>query len=170
MAFSLTIETHQLDKPILQSLTSTGETTALHSVGYTVCSDDGRKFVYAYNDSSGIAAVAGAPCVFFITTTDTAKGLGYFAVTPDVSDGATHAVGAFLSVLADASYGFIQTEGLLVDAPVTDGANGEIAASDPVGATADLLWTKITAGGTVKTGGIALMAGASGFGNIQLTS
>ena len=168
MAFSLTIDTSDLDKPILQSLTSTGETNPKHTPGYTVLAEDGRKFVYVYNDSSGIAAVAGAPCVFFITTTDTAKGLGYFAVTPDVSDGGLISVGAYLAILADAKYGFVQTEGLLVDAPATDGANGEIAASDAVGATADLLWTKITVGGTTETGGVALMAGATGFANIQL--
>lgn len=168
MAFSLTIDTSDLDKPILQSLTSTGESNPKHTPGYTVMSEDGRKFVYVYNDSSGIAAVAGAPCVFFPTTTDTAKGLGYFAVTPDVSDGKLVSVGAFLSILADIKYGWVQTEGLLVDAPVTDGSNGEISASDAVGATADLLWTQITVGNTTETGGIALMAGASGFANIQL--
>lgn len=168
MAFSLTINTSDLDKPILQSLTSTGETNPKHTPGYTVMSEDGRKFVYVFNDSSGIAAVAGAPCVFFPTTTDTAKGLGYFAVTPDVSDGSEASVGAFLSILADVKYGWVQTEGLLVDAPVTDGSGADIAASDAVGATANLLWTKITVGGVVETGGVALMAGASGFANIQL--
>jgi len=168
MAFSLTINTRQLDKPILQSLTSTGEATAKHQVGYRVVSDDGREFMYIYHDSSGIAAVAGAPCVIFPTTTDTALGLGYATVTPDVDDGALEAVGAYLSIMTDTYYGWIQTKGLLVDAPCTDGAGADVAAGDPLGATVDLLWTKITVGGTTGTGAIAKMAGASGYANVHL--
>ena len=168
MAFSLTIDTADLDNPILCSLTTTGSASALHRPGYKTNCADGRTFMYVYNDSSGIAAVAGAPAAWFITTTDTAKGLGYACVTPDLSDGGLCSVGAFLSILAETYYGWIQNRGLLVDAPVSDGAGAEIAASDAVGATTDLLWTKITVGGTTETGGVALMAGSSGYANIHL--
>jgi len=168
MAFTLTIDTADLDNPILCSLTTTGSSTPLHRAGYKTRCADGREFMYVYNDSSDVAAVAGAPAVWFITTTDAAKGLGYACVTPDVSDGSESSIGAFLSVLTDTYYGWIQTRGLLVDAPCTDGAGADIAAADPVGATANLLWTKITVGGTTETGGIALMAGSSGYANVHL--
>lgn len=163
MAFSITMETSKLSGPILQALTSTGSATALHEPGLIITSEDGSAFQYVKCDSSGVAAVAGAPCVFAQTTTDSG-----FVVTPDVSDGSTAASGAFLSVLADGYYGWVQTKGLLVDAPATDGAGANVAAGDPVGATTDGVWTKITVGGTVETAGIALMAGSGGFANIRL--
>lgn len=162
MAFSLTITTMDLDKPILQALTSTGVASPVHDAGYTVRSTDGREFEYVQHDSSGVAAVAGAPCAMAQTTTDTA----YRLVTADVSDGGSVAYGMFLSVLADTYYGWIQTKGLAVDAPCTDGAGAEIAAGDPLYAT-DSKWTKATVG-TNHVKAIALMAGSSGYANIMV--
>ena len=164
MAFSLTISTSQLDKPILQSLTSTGVANALHQDGYTVRSVDGREFQYVQFDSSGVAAVAGAPAVVALTSTDTA----YRLVTADVSDASLTRAGAFLSILTDTYFGWIQTKGLLVDAPCTDGAGTDVGADDALGATADSLWTKITVGGTTDTSAVAVAAGSGGYANIML--
>lgn len=163
MAFAVTINTSQLDKPILQSLTSTGVATAVHQPGYTVCSDDGRVFQYVEFDESGVAAVAGAPCVFANTTDD-----NEFVVTADVSDGTLVPVGCFLSVLTDTYYGWIQREGFVKDAPVTDGAGADVSAGDPLGPTADSLWTKVTVGGTTAEGATALENSSGGVGNIML--
>jgi len=163
MAFSVTIATRQLDKPILQSLTSTGVATAVHEPGYTVTSDDGRVFKYVCFDSSDVAAVAGAPCVIAQTTADDT-----YVVTADVSDGSLVAEGAFLSVLTDTYYGWIQTKGFMKDAPVTNGAGADVGADDPLGATVDSMWTTVTVGGTTSTKAIAPEASASGIGNIVL--
>lgn len=160
MAFSLTITTNQLDKPILQSLTSTGVATAVHPTGYTVKSDDGREFMYACNDSSSVAAVAGAPAGLANTSSDTA-----YVVTPDVSDGGSVAVGAFLSVLADTYFGWIQTKGILVDAPAS-GNQTELVAGDPLYCI-DANW-KYGVVGTNHIKAVANYASASGIGNITL--
>lgn len=165
MAFTVTCETRQLDKPILQALTSTGVATAVHEPGYTVTSDDGRVFQYVEFNSSSVAAVAGAPCVWAQTTGDDG-----FVVTADVSDGALNAIGCFLSVLTDAYHGWIQRAGFVKDVPITDGAGADVAAGDPIGATADSLWTKITVGGTTTTAGNATEASSSGVGNIMLNN
>jgi len=165
MAFSVTIETRQLDKPILQALTSTGVATAVHEPGYTVTSDDGRVFQYVQFDSSSVAAVAGAPAVAAQTTSD-----NEFVVTADVSDANLVGIGAFMSVLTDTYFGWIQRAGFMKDVPITDGAGADVAAGDPVGATVDSLWTKVTVGGTTPESANATEASASGVGNIMLTS
>ena len=164
MAFTVTCLTRQLDKPILQALTSTGVATALHEPGYTVTADDGRVFKYVNFDSSGVAAVAGAPAVYALTTTDDT-----FVVTADVSDATLVPCGAFLSILTDTYYGWIQTSGFIKDCPVTDGAGADVGANDPLGPTADSLWTKITVGGTTDTGAVAIENSSSGVGNIMLS-
>lgn len=163
MAFAITLSTHQLDKAILQSLTSTGEETQAHKPGYTVHADDGREFKYVQFDSSSVAAVAGAPAVWALTTSD-----DVFLVTADVSDGTLVPAGAFLSVLTDTYFGWIQTKGFMKDAPVTDGSNGEISAGDPLGPTEDSLWTTTTIGSTTTEGAVATEASSSGIANIML--
>jgi len=163
MAFEVTCETRQLDKPILQALTSTGVATAVHEPGYLVTADDGRVFQYVQCASSGVTAVAGAPCVWANTTSD-----NEFVVTPDVSDGNLHAVGCFLSALTDTYYGWIQRAGFVKDVPITDGSGADVSAGDPIGATADSLWTKVTVGGTTSTAGNAIEASSGGVGNIML--
>jgi len=167
MAFSISIETRQLDHPILQLLTSTGVATAVHTPGEKWVSDDGREFQYVINDSGsgGVAAVAGAPAVWQGTTTR-------YCVTPDVSDAAgtgSGVAGAYLSVLGDTYYGFIQTAGFLKDAPVSDGSGAAgITADEPLGVSDDGYWTKITVGGTVDCVGGALEDDTSGYADIQI--
>jgi len=163
MAFTLTCPTTMLDKPILQSLTSTGVATAVHEPGYTVEAQDGREFMYGKFDSSGVAAVAGAPAVWAQTSGD-----DECIFTADVTDGGLCAIGCFLSVLTDTYFGWIQTKGFVKDAPVTDGAGADVAAADPLGATADSLWTKVTIGGTTPEKAVAVEASSSGVGNICL--
>ena len=163
MAFSITIATNQLDKPILQSLTSTGVASNVHEPGYEVSANDGRKFQYVQFDSSGVAAVAGAPCVWAVTTADNEH-----IACADVSDASLCGCGIFLSILTDTYYGWIQTEGFAQDCPSTDGAGADVAAGDPLGPTVDALWTKVTVGGTTMEGAVALEAGSSGYGNIML--
>lgn len=161
MAFSLTYDTTTFDKPILQALDSTGESTAQHALGYRVCSTDGREWVYVLNTSSDVAAVAGAPAVMANTTTN-------WVVTPDVSDGALVGVGAYMSVLEDATYGWIQVKGKVVNAPCTDGSNGEVAVSTNVGATVNAKWTTVTVGGTTAETAKVLEAGSGEEADIFL--
>jgi len=163
MAFTVTCATSTLDKPILQSLTSTGVENSVHEPGYIVTAEDGRVFQYIEFDSSGVAAVAGAPAVIAQTTSD-----NEYVVTADCSDGSLVPVGAFLSILTDTYFGWIQTKGFIKDAPVTDGAGADVSAGDPLGPSTDSLWTKVTQGGTTKTGAVAPEASASGVGNIVL--
>lgn len=164
MAFSITIAERQLDKPILQSLTSTGVANPVHEPGYTVMSNDGREFVYVQFDSSSVAAVAGAPAVWASTSAD-----NEFVVTSDVSDGGLVAVGAFLSILTDTYFGWIQTKGFLKDVPCT-GAQDEVAVTAAVGATVDAKWSTVTVGGTTAEKGVALETSSGGYGNINLVS
>jgi len=164
MSFAVTCETRQLDKPILQDLTSTGVATAVHEPGYTVTADDGRVFKYAKFESSSVAAVAGAPCCWAQTTGD-----NEFVVTADTSDPSQVGIGCFLSVLTDTYFGWIQTAGFVKDVPITDGAGADVAAGDPIAAAADSLWTKGTLG-TDHICGNATEASASGIGNIMLSS
>jgi hypothetical protein len=161
MAFSFTIKTQDLDQTILTSLTTTGSANPIDPPGLIVKSKDGREFQYVQHDSSGVAAVAGAPCAIGQTTTDNA-----FVVTADVSDGGSVAYGIFLSVLADTYWGWVQTKGFAVDAPSTDGSGANVAAGDPLYAT-DGLWAKATVG-TNHVKAIGVMAGSGGYGNIVL--
>jgi len=162
MAFTLTIPTHTLDKPILQELDSTGVATALHEPGYRVRATDGREFTYVYfdNGQGNVAAVAGAPACYFGTTTD-----NDFIVTSDVSDGGDIACGCFLSILTDTYYGWIQTAGFVKDVPCS-GAQAETTSGDPLYAT-DGVWKTGTMG-TQHVGAIALEASAADIGNIML--
>jgi len=163
MAFTFTQATHKLDKPILQALDSTGLSAAVHELGYTVNSQDGRQYRYVKFVASGGAAVAGAPCVWAQAATNN-------TVTEDVSDASLVSAGAFVSILTDGYFGWIQTKGNLQGAPATDGAGADVAAGDPLGATADDLWTKVTVGGTTATTAIARAAGSGGFANIELVT
>ena len=160
MAFALTVNTNEADKPILVSLTTTGTAAPVHEPGYRVNFQDGRQFMYVQHDSSGVAAVAGAPCVIGQTTTDDA-----FVVTADVSDGGAVAVGAFTSVLADTYYGWIQTKGFMKDVP-SSGAQAAVSAGDPLYAT-DGVWKTATVG-THHIGAVAPEAGTGAIVNIIL--
>ena len=84
MAYSVPA-THLLDRPILQGLASSSA-TAVHDVGYTVTSRDGKQFMYVYMQSESVATYPGAPAVWVDTTAD-------YVVTPDCSKGAAAAVG-----------------------------------------------------------------------------
>lgn len=164
MAFSHTQKTSMLDVPILQKLTSTGLLVAVHDLGYRVKSDDGREYMYIrFDNGSGVAAVAGAPCV---VANSEASGV----VTSDVSESIGSAIGCFLSILTDKYYGWIQTKGRAVDCPCTDGSNGEVAAGDPLGSmdAVNALWYKVTVGGTQAEKAIARAAGSLGFATIEL--
>lgn len=163
MAFSFTQATSKLDKLAMQVLTSTGISVPVHKLGYTVTSTDGRKYRYVRFDSSGLAAVAGAPCVVAASEDPN-------VITADVSDGGSVAIGCFLSVLTDTYYGWVQIEGRAVDCPCTDGANAEVAMGDPLYGADDAttaLWTKATIG-THHVKAIARMAGSGGYATIQL--
>jgi len=143
-SFSLTYSTHNLRRPILQALDSTGTAVAQHTPGYTTTDQDGREWEYVQFDSSGVAAVAGAPAVWAQTTTNK-------VVTSDVSDASELGegfAGVFMSVLTDQYYGWIQTKGKVlarcsttaVGCSITIGAADSIfslctpgTASEPVG-------------------------------------
>lgn len=153
MAFTITQETHKLDRPILQALTSTGVSTALHVPGYIVRSTDGREYKYIKFDSSGIVAVAGAPCA--VAQTEDPN-----VITADLSDGTIVAVGCFLSILVDTYHGWIQTLGRAVDCPVS-GSGAEVNAGEPLGATTDQVWSFVTVGGTTAEKAIARMDGVA---------
>lgn len=159
MAFTITQATSGLNKMIMQALTSTGVSVAVHKLGYTVTSTDGRKYRYIRFDSSGIAAVAGAPCV--VALSEDAN-----VVQADISDGNSMAVGCFLSVLTDTYYGWIQTEGRAVDCPCT-GAQDSINEGDPLYAVTDQIWSVGTVG-THHIKAVARMDGSGGYASIQL--
>ncbi len=157
MAFSLTLETRQLDKPIMQNIDSTGEATAQHPRGYTVNSDDGRTFVYVQALTADVEPLAGAPAVWALSTDQ-------YVVTPDVSDTASVACGAFMSILKNEYFGWIQTKGKVVDAP-TSGAQAVMTTGDGLYGT-DQVW-KTGAVGTNHIKAVALEAGDT-YAVIQL--
>lgn len=165
MAFSITQVSSKLNLPILQALTSTGVSLAAHELGYTVMSDDGRKYQYIkFDNGTAVAAVAGAPCTI-------ADSEDPNVITSDVSVASVVATGCFLSILTDGYYGWIQTEGRAVDCPCTDGANGQCAAGDPLDGSVDAMWTTaVVADNHIKA--VARMAsvgaGANGYATIEL--
>jgi hypothetical protein len=159
MGFSLTYATHKLDKPILVALDTTGTASPVHEPGYTVRSDDGREWQYVQNDSSDVAAVAGGPAVI-------AQDTDGYVVTPDVSDAGSNGAGvrgAYMSVLTDQYYGWIQTKGKLVDAPCST----NVAAGNPLYAEGDGMWGVATVGTTEVNAG-ALEDDTAGFADIVL--
>jgi len=159
MAYSLTMATHKLDKPILQALDSTGVETAVHTLGYKVRSTDGREFTYVeFDNGTAVAAVAGGPAFWQSDTTA-------YTATSDASAGADLAIGAFCSILTDAYYGWIQTEGLVVDPP-SSGTQAVCAAGDVLYGT-DAVW-KTGAIGTNHIGAVALETGTGAVGDIML--
>lgn len=158
MAFSLTLLTRQLDKPILQEIDSTGITAAVHPRGYTVMSEDGRKFVYVQCLTADVDPVAGGPAVW-------ANSNDQFVVTADLSDSASVAVGAFMSILENENFGWIQTKGKVVDAP-SSGSQAVTTAGDGLYGT-DQVW-KTGAVGTNHIAGIAMDAGTSSVNDIML--
>jgi len=111
-AFALTYKTNELDKPVLNAFDTTGTAAAVHQPGYTVRDTRGREWMYVQHASSDVAAVAGAPAVFAQCTANDGM-----VVAADVSDGGGAGyygaafAGVFMSVLADLSYGWIQTRG-----------------------------------------------------------
>jgi len=134
-----------------------------------VKSTDGREFMFV-EFTSGTAvtnAVAGAPAAFILDAASTVVP----KVTPDLSDGNATNTAAFVSAVASGTeatwYCWVQTKGHLLDAPSTDGANGNVAAKDPLYVTTDGLWSKATVG-THHVLAMALEAGTGGYGDIQL--
>jgi len=159
MAFSLTYDTEKMDKPILQALDSTGVATAVHTPGYRVTSDDGRVWQYVLFASSGVAAVAGAPAAWAQTTTN-------MAVTADLSDAGTAGggiAGCFMSVLTDTYYGWIQTKGQVVDAPMSTA----VSAGDNLYAVTDATWDTANELSHIVRA-IALEDDTGGYGTIML--
>ena len=106
-AFSLTYSTHDLDKPILQALDSTGAATANHTAGYQVTDVDGREWTYVLFDSGGTAGVAGGPAFWAQTTTNQC------VTTVNTGVGITGEgfAGVFMSIPTDKYYVWIQTKG-----------------------------------------------------------
>lgn len=160
MAFTLTVPTYMLDKPILTALDSTGDAAPVHEPGYTVTATDGREFKYVRFSSSEVAAIAGAPCAFAQSSDD-----NEFIVTADVSDGGEVGIGCFLSVLTDTYYGWIQTAGFVKDVPCS-GSQAETTAGDELYAT-DGVW-KIGVVGDNHIAAVAIEASSSAIGNIML--
>ena len=157
MAFSVTCPSYMLDKPILQSLTSTGVEDPVHEPGFLVTATDGRIFQYGCFDSSSVAAVAGAPVAWAQTSTDNTV-----VFTSDTSDGSDVGIGCFLSILTDTYYGWIQRAGFVKDVPVS------ATAGDPIYAQ-DSKWTTGTVG-THHICGVALETDTSDVGNVILSS
>jgi len=159
MGFSLTYDTSMLDKQILQALDSTGVASPLHTPGYTVRSDDGREWQYVQNDSSDVAAVAGGPAAL-------AQDTDGYVVTPDVSDAGSTGTGirgAYMSVLTDQYYGWIQTKGKVVKAPCST----NVAAGNALYAGTDGRWDVATVG-THEPRAQALEADTEGYADIYL--
>lgn len=128
--------TNTLDKPILDPLDVTAQTTDLGEVGKIVTSTDGRKYKKCLVDASAVVSKAGAPAYWMVGTTAN-------EVTSDYSDaqvseqlGATFA-GLFTSVITGsvAEYVWIEVPNGAVTADAGLGASvgvcdGLIATSD----------------------------------------
>jgi hypothetical protein len=180
MAFSFACNPTLLDKPAFgfpTDETDVGTNKMWHTPGYRVRSVDGREFMFAgFTSLSGGAAVAGAPAVFVLKTTSTVG----IQVSTDISAGSPANVAAFIGPVTngtstDTWYCWVQTKGILVKAPSTDGANAQVAALDPLYAVTDGKWTK----GTITTHHITASAletavagatAATGQGDILLAA
>ena len=120
MAYSVPDES-ELRDVVLVDLDTTGVTTAQPFAGYEVATRTGKVFQLVKFDSSGVAAIAGAPAVWQKTSTA-------YVVTADVSDGGSYAfAGVFCAVIADTKYGYIQKKGECT-AKVSSG----VSAGDPL--------------------------------------
>lgn len=113
MAFTLNDFSTQVASGLtLQALNSTGVAAAYHKPGYEITLADGRKFKYCLFDSSGVAAVAGAPVHWQQTTTP-------YVVTADLSDSPTGFAGVATAIYTDGYYVWVQTGGRVYDAAVS---------------------------------------------------
>lgn len=114
MAFSVA-STYRLDKPILQGLTS-WSSSANHTVGYEVNSDDGRKYEYVFVSTTMTAApIATYPAFYF-------EGLSQTPVVTTTHDGDLgRSFGGVLCALLAAgnNYGWMQTRGIVPSCAVS---------------------------------------------------
>lgn len=94
---------------------------------------DGKRYKFVkYNNGQAVAAVAGNFC--YVHAASGASAGEYKEVTMDLSDSANVGAGVLQAVIADGSYGWIQTWGVAtLTTALTAGADGN--ALTPVGAT-----------------------------------
>ena len=108
MAYAVSA-TYTLDKPIIDALDVTAQTTDVGETGKIVTSSDGRKYKKVVVDASAVASTAGEPAYYMIGTTAN-------EVTSDYSDaqvseqlGATFA-GVFCSVITGGAAEYVWIE------------------------------------------------------------
>jgi hypothetical protein len=94
---------------------------------------DGKRYKFVkYNNGQAVAAVAGNFC--YVHAASGASAGEYKEVTMDLSDSAGVGAGVLLAVIADGSYGWIQTWGVYtLTTALTAGADGN--ALTPVGSS-----------------------------------
>ncbi len=105
-----------------------------HAVGDVYVDKSGKryKFVLHNNGAGNIAAAAGNFCYYYAPGGTSAG--AYTTVTSDLSDSAGVGAGVWQAVVADGSYGWIQTWGVAtLTTALTAGADGN--ALTPVGST-----------------------------------
>lgn len=159
-AFSISYNTHELDREILTNIDSTGDSTAKHTPGTVVNCVDGRQWKYVKFTSSAVAAVAGAPACWAATTIENGQ-----VVTADISDssGATSGegfAGVFVSILTDQYFGWIQTKGKVVVK-----LSSTCAVGSAITVMADSVFSTVS-GQTGIAVGTALEAGSADASNV----
>ena len=97
MAYAVSA-THTLDKPIIDALDVTGQTTDVGEVGKIVTSTDGRKYKKVVVDASAVASGAGKPAYYMIGTTANEVTSDYSDAQVSEKTGATFA-GVFCSTI-----------------------------------------------------------------------
>ena len=162
---------HTLDKPILQNLDVVATSEGGDKLGKPVLSDDGGRFIYVHQQSSAVAAVAGAPAVWVDTTAN-------YVVTSDVSDAGGAVLGGTgrgmagvfcASTSASNAYLWIKTRGLTPGVRVGSG----VAANAALEMSSTNLFEDIgstLSGGTAITCGFAVGAATDAVGGGNSTA
>lgn len=102
----MAVNIHNLDGYVRQSIESTGVTTAVHDLGYTVRDrSTGKQYMYI-KLAGGVTGVIGAPVGMFYVAEGSAV---HGTVTADITDSASvRPVGVLRSALVDLKYGWME--------------------------------------------------------------
>lgn len=102
----MAVNIHNLDGYVRQAIESTGVTTAVHDLGYTVRDrSTGKQYMYI-NFDGGVTGIVGAPVGMFYVAEGSAV---HGTVTADITDSASAIpVGVLRSAMVDQKNGWIE--------------------------------------------------------------